>query len=302
MFMVQFKERPKQVDTVRLSAHAKVNLYLDVLGKRVDGYHNIQSIIQNLELSDELLLTDREDSEIEVISEDLSSLPKEKNLVWQAATLLQNEAADQGATIQLKKFIPLAAGLGGGSANAAAVIIGLHKLWKLDLPIDFLLLLGSKIGADVPACMVGGTILAEGKGEKVAQLSAMPFTYVVVARPDLRVSTKIVYGQFDLVKIPPLGGAMRMLAAVKKHDIGDIGRNMANLLEEVTLANYPEIARLRQAAIKTESSGVLMTGSGPCVFALAASKEQASVIASDISDYAEEVFITSTYPKGVDTF
>lgn len=290
------------MDTVRLSAHAKVNLYLDVLGKRIDNYHNIQTVIQSIELSDEILVSSRKDKEIEIISEDLSSIPKEKNLIWKAAKLIQKEAGGVGATIRVKKFIPFAAGLGGGSANAAAVILGLNKLWNLDIPQDHLFLLGAKIGADVPSCIVGGTVFAEGRGERIAPLPKIPFTYLVVARPDIRISTKIVYSQFDLVRIPPLGGVTRILAAIKKHDMNDIGRNLDNILEEVTLANYLAVARLKQAATKTQSLGVLMTGSGPCVFALAASKEQADEIASDLSGCAKEVFITSTYPQGIDIF
>lgn len=287
---------------IKISAHAKINLYLDVLGKRVDGYHNIQSVMQSLELSDELLITPHDDDIMVEVSPPIN-IPMEDNLVFKAAKMLQQEAREPlSAKIQIKKLIPVASGLGGGSADAAATIIGLNKVWKLDLPYDYLLSLGAKIGADVPFCMEGGTVLAEGKGEKLTLIPNLPLIYTVVACPPFEVSTRIIYSQLDLLKIPPIHGVTKILAALKEQSLDKIGDSLANVLEEITLASYPEVAKLKEVATAAGAVGVLMSGSGPAIFALAHDQQTLERLAQALSQYVEEVFVTAVYPGGLDIF
>lgn len=182
------------MDEIRLRAYAKVNLGLDVLRRREDGYHDVRMIMQNINLFDKLTIKKKKEAGIN-ISTNLPYLPTDSNnLVYRAAALLINEfGIEGGVDIDLYKFIPVAAGMAGGSADAAAVLYGMNELFGLKLSIGELMKRGVRLGADIPYCLMGGTVLAEGIGEKLTRLKACPDCYFVVAKPPFPVSTKLVY-------------------------------------------------------------------------------------------------------------
>ncbi|MEW6189229.1 MAG: 4-(cytidine 5'-diphospho)-2-C-methyl-D-erythritol kinase [Actinomycetota bacterium] len=284
--------------SLKLKAYAKINLYLDILGKRADGYHDIQSVMQSLELSDTLLIF--EHPRIEVIC-DSSFLSPDRNLIWQAAKLLQElYKIKRGALIKLIKNIPVAAGLGGGSADAAATLIGLNFLWHLHLPLDRLQKLGEDLGSDVPFCVKGGTVLVEGKGEKLIPLPDIPRASVVIARPSFELSTHRVYWEFDRGDTTPLSKLSLMLKAIRDKDLKEICSNLANILERPVFRDHPEVRRLKETAISAGALGALMTGSGPSIFAIVDSEMVTKKVAGELSKICPTVITTAFYTQGVD--
>jgi 4-diphosphocytidyl-2-C-methyl-D-erythritol kinase len=282
--------------TLELRAHAKINLYLDVLGKRGDGYHDIQSVMQSLELADEISLSERS-LDIEVVCS--SPLPREENLAWKAAKLLRDEVGVEGGVlIEITKHIPIAAGLAGGSADVAAVLVGLNLLWGLDLSHDRLLELGERIGADVPFCLKGGTCLVEGKGERVTSLASLPHVWTVVAKPDFEVPAGWAYGRLDRMGVSSLLSISEVLAALERKDLRGIGSVLANIFERVTIEEHPEIESLKKKFIEAGALGALMSGSGPSVFALFEGKEEAEKAARLLENLCSTVIVTATYPYG----
>ncbi|HAW60663.1 MAG TPA: 4-(cytidine 5'-diphospho)-2-C-methyl-D-erythritol kinase [Actinobacteria bacterium] len=284
--------------TLELRAHAKINLYLDVLGKRGDGYHDIQSVMQSLELADEISLSE-ESMDIGVVCS--FPLPREENLVWKAAKLLRDEVGvERGALIEITKHIPVAAGLAGGSADVAAVLMGLNLLWDLDLSHDRLLDLGERIGADVPFCLKGGTCLMEGKGERVTSVASLPHVWVVVAKPDFEVSTGWAYDRLDRMGISSLLSISEMLAALERGDLREISSLLANIFERVMIEEHPEIESLKKKSIEAGALGALMSGSGPSVFALFEGRKEAEKAARLLEHLCSTVIVTTTYPCGWD--
>ncbi|HMM20794.1 MAG TPA: 4-(cytidine 5'-diphospho)-2-C-methyl-D-erythritol kinase [Selenomonadales bacterium] len=263
-----------------VAAHAKINLALDVLGKREDGYHEVAMVMQSVGLADRVALSERPEG-IRV-STDLAGLDcGPANLAYRAAELLQKQfAIRRGVEIVLAKHIPLAAGLAGGSADAAAVLQGLNRLWELELPEDELVELGALLGSDVPFCLEGGTMLATGRGESLAPLPALPHAWLVLAKPPVAVSTAWVYGQFrpEAVAVrPDLEG---MAESLRRGDLPGVAGRLCNVLETVTIPVYPEIAAIKQLMLKHGAMASLMSGSGPTVFGLAATREKAEEIAA----------------------
>lgn len=276
-------------------AHAKINLLLDVLYKRRDGFHELKSIMQSLELHDRIELKSARDISLIVNTNAVPEGPE--NLVWRAAELLREYASvNQGVSITLHKNIPAAAGLGGGSADAAAVLKGLNKLWDLNIKTQELAAVGAKIGSDVPFCIYGGTALVCGRGEKVTSLPLLPQLDVVLVKPAAGLSTAQVYNHYDLcpaVDKPSLD-AGGMIEAIKLHDIDRIIKLMGNALEKPAISLFPEIADIKKALAQNGAMGVLMSGSGPTVFGIAESRRHAEIIAGNLSFQGAEVFITKT--------
>lgn len=289
---------------MKLKALAKINLGLDVVCKREDGYHDVRMIMQTIHLYDQIRIHEIASQGIK-IKTNLYYLPSnEDNLVYKAAKLLMDEfEVTKGIAINLKKFIPVAAGLAGGSSDAAAVMVGVNRLFNLGLSKEELMQRGVKIGADVPYCILRGTALAEGIGEKLTVLPPMPKCHVLIAKPGIHVSTKTVYTNLDsanLVEHPDIDG---QLAAIKAQDLKKTADLMGNVLEMVTIREHPAIEAIK---IKMKSCGALnamMSGSGPTVFGLFEDKRAAQNAYDTLyaGKLAKQVFLTSIYNNGGST-
>lgn len=261
---------------IKLKAKAKINLGLDVLRKREDGYHEVRMIMQTIPLYDKLTIRMAEDAQIRVQT-NLHFLPVgEDNLAYRAAKLLMDEfQIKQGVEIELAKYIPVAAGMAGGSSDAAATLVGVNKLFELGLCTEELMARGVKIGADVPFCVMRGTALAEGIGEKLTPLPTMPKCHILIAKPGIHVSTKFVYGNLranELKEHPDIDGQIR---ALKRGDLYELARLMGNVLETVTIPEYPVIRRIKESMIECGALNAMMSGSGPTVFGLFQDEEAA---------------------------
>ena len=259
-----------------LRSPAKVNLWLEVTGKRKDGYHNIESIIDAVSLYD--LLTLKESSgRIEVSA---PKIPQEKNLAYKAALLLKRELKlSQGAEIKIEKHIPLSCGLGGGSSDAATVLLGLNKLWRINLPSEKLLSLAMRLGSDVPFFIKKGRCLVKGRGEMIFPLSPFPKIWYVIVVPEIQISTETVYHQLCL-NLTKRKNSIKILSTLEKGNLEKIGKCLFNRLEEVSLKRYPEIEDFKKVLEKNGVLGALMSGSGGALFGIAKSKQDASLIAS----------------------
>ncbi len=264
-------------------ARAKINLTLDITGLRSDGYHEVEMIMQTVGLSDRLVFEPHHKGIF--ITCDTPGLPLgPENLIYKAAILLQEYTGqEKGAIINLVKNIPLAAGLAGGSSDAAAALKGLNKLWGLNLHFSELLSLGERIGADVPFCLTGGTVLARGKGEMLSPLKPLPAFGVILVKPPFGVSTGRVYQQYDLT-----GGGARpdtgeMLKAMENKNLSDISSLLSNVLEETTAYLYPQVGFLRQALIGAGATGAAMSGSGPAFFGLCEDEVKADFVSWNLN-------------------
>ncbi|MCK4244525.1 MAG: 4-(cytidine 5'-diphospho)-2-C-methyl-D-erythritol kinase [Candidatus Omnitrophica bacterium] len=271
--------------TLFLRSPAKLNLWLEVIEKRKDGYHNIESIIDTVSLYDRITLKESPGRiEVSLIknsaSVDGTGLPQEKNLAYQAALLLKSELKiNQGVRIKIEKHIPLSSGLGGGSSNAATTLLGLNKLWRINLPSERLLGLATKLGSDVPFFLKKGRCLVKGRGEMIFPLSPFPKIWYVIVVPEIRVSTETVYHQLCL-NLTKRKNRIKILSALDKGNLEKMGKYLFNRLEEVSLKKYPEIKDFKKTLRKSGALGALMSGSGGSLFGIARSKEDASGIAS----------------------
>lgn len=275
-------------------ARAKINLTLDVLGKRPDGYHEVEMVMQSIELHDVLeFYPSGSDIALTVEGGDLS--PGSDNLVYRAAELVRRRGKIRtGVKIRLVKAIPVAAGLGGGSADAAAALKALNELWETGFTLSELMSLGEQLGSDVPFCLLGGTALARGKGEQLERLPSCPRLGLVLVKPRISVSTASVYRAYNpgpTVKRPDNAA---MIAAIRNKDIKGIAENLANALESVTAGMHPEIEQIKTRLIRAGALGVLMSGSGPTVFGLAGDLESARAVAGRYKSEGEEVLVTAT--------
>ena len=254
---------------MKIKAMAKINLSLDVLRKREDGYHELRMIMQTINLYDELTIEKTEKKEIKIVC-DQKWLPcDEHNLIYKAAKLLYDAYdIDMGVSINLKKNIPVAAGMAGGSSDAAATLVGMNALFGLGLTTENLQKIGVKIGADVPYCIEGGTVLSEGIGEVLTPLEKSPNCYVVVAKPGISVSTKYVYENLHANTLKYHPDVDGMIQAIENEDINAVADKMGNVLETVTVQKYPMLEEMKKSLIKNGALGALMSGSGPTVFGL----------------------------------
>ncbi|MBF7082674.1 4-(cytidine 5'-diphospho)-2-C-methyl-D-erythritol kinase [Desulfallas sp. Bu1-1] len=268
---------------MRIKARAKINLALDVLGTRPDGYHELETIMQTLALHDVVEITPA--AEIELVVEGADLPPGPENLAFRAAELLRRRVGYRGgAGIKLTKRIPLAAGLAGGSADAAAVLRGLNEFWGLGLKLDELVALGAELGSDVPFCLRGGTALARGRGEVIYPLPDLPALGVVLVKPPFGVSTAGVYRLFDDIAGPNRPDCRGMLEAVHRGDVGGVISRLGNVLEAVTLSLHPVIGEIKKDLAAAGALGVLMSGSGPTVFGLFPEYRSAQAAAGELSN------------------
>ena len=257
------------MDEISLKALAKINLGLDVLGKREDGYHEVRMVMQTIHLYDRVEIKKTRSPHIHVET-NLYYLPvNEDNLVYRAAKLMKDEfQIKEGVRIVLQKFIPVAAGLAGGSSDAAAVLVGMNRIFNLGLKQNKLMELGLKIGADVPFCIMRGTALAEGIGEKLTALPPMPKCPVLIAKPAISVSTKAVYEGlklYDGMEHPDIDGVME---GIQQKDLKGVASHMGNILETVTIPMYPVIEDIKKLMLENGALNAMMSGSGPTVFVL----------------------------------
>ena len=285
------------MNDISVKALAKINLGLDVLRRREDGYHDVCMVMQTIHLYDRLDIVKNQSGQI-TMETNLAFLPtNENNLVYKAAKLLCDEfRIKDGIHVNLQKRIPVAAGMAGGSTDAAAVLYGVNKMFDLGLTTRQLMERGVKIGADVPYCIMRGTALAEGIGEKLTQLSPMVKCPILIAKPAINVSTKFVYEnlKLDTVTHPDM---QQLVADIKAKDLHGIAAHMGNVLESVTIPAYPIIADIKEHMMNHGAVGAMMSGSGPTVFGLFEDEKTAETAYEAIkkTDLAKQVYLTTVY-------
>ncbi|MFO1441932.1 4-(cytidine 5'-diphospho)-2-C-methyl-D-erythritol kinase [Bacillus sp. Bva_UNVM-123] len=273
-----------------VKAPAKINLSLDVLHKREDGYHEVEMIMTTIDLADRLELTLLEQNAIKITSLNRFVPDDQRNLAYQAAQLLKERFnVQKGVSMTIEKIIPVAAGLAGGSSDAAAVLRGLNKLWGLGLTIDELAEIGAEIGSDVSFCVYGGTALATGRGEIITKLPAAPTCWVILAKPFIGVSTSDVYRRLNVntVKHP---NTEAMIEAIECGDYKSVCSHVGNVLEEVTFQMHPEVAQIKEQMKRFGADAVLMSGSGPTVFGLVHHDSRMQRIYNGLRGFCDQVF------------
>lgn len=280
--------------TVREKAYAKVNLGLDVLRKREDGYHEVKMVMQTIGICDELIISTSADTHGVTLKADVDNLPlDDTNLIVKAANLIiEKYGIKQGVEVKLIKNIPMSAGLAGGSSDAAATLRAMNRLFGLGLTDEELCRLGVKIGADVPYCIRGGTYLAEGLGEILTKLPEVPQCTVLVAKPKFGVSTGYVYQSLRLDQVRKHPDVDVVVESIKKNDLKGIAFNMENILETVTIRDYPFIQIIKDIMNDFGALKALMSGSGPTVFGLfdnKANAERAAVTLRDLDDVGDVI-------------
>lgn len=286
------------MDRIELKALGKINLGLDVLGRRENGYHDVRMVMQTLYLYDNVTLIKKEEPGIEIES-NLYFLPKDSgNIAWKAANLLMEEFnIPGGIKIILNKYIPVAAGMAGGSSNAAAVLYGMNKMYKLGLSQQELMDRGVKLGADVPYCIMRGTVLAEGIGEILSPLPPMPKCQILIAKPLVSVSTKSIYEAIDSKEIEDHPDIDGIIEGLKKQDLNKIASSMGNVLEKVTIDMHPEIAQIKNCMLENGALGAMMSGSGPTVFGIFRSRRAAQEAYEKVKaqGIAKQVYVTGVH-------
>ena len=283
---------------ISLKALAKINLGLDVVRRREDGYHEVRMIMQTIQLYDRLDIKRTQEPGIQ-IQTNLSFLPvNENNLIYKAAKLLMDEfSITDGVSVKLDKRIPVAAGMAGGSTDAAAMLIGVNRLFSLGLTKRQLMERGVQIGADVPYCIMRGTALDEGIGEALSPLPPMVKCPVLIAKPSISVSTKFVYQNLKLDDTTIHPDIDRLIDDIKAKNLHDIAAHMGNVLETVTIPNYPVIDEIKKHMLSNGAVGAMMSGSGPTVFGLFYDEDTAKKAykAMRSSHLARQVYLTSVY-------
>jgi 4-diphosphocytidyl-2-C-methyl-D-erythritol kinase len=286
------------MESIRLKARAKINLGLDVIGRRENGYHDVRMVMQTVGLYDRIIMTRISEEEIR-IKTNIGFLPvNENNLVYKAIMLMKSKyKLDGGIEVDLNKFIPVAAGMAGGSSDAASALFGMNRLYELNLPMGELMNIGVEIGADVPYCIMRGTALAEGIGEKLTRLPDMPFCHILIAKPPVNVSTKLVYENLDSTQIKSHPDIDGIIEAIKLKNVALVASRMGNVLESVTVPLYPVIDSIKRDMIEHGAINAMMSGSGPTVFGLFEDGETAKRALREMkrSGLAKQVYLTTIY-------
>lgn len=277
-------------------AYAKINIGLDVLRRRQDGYHEVKMIMQTVNIYDDLILETTSEPGIH-LQTDKEELPTNRdNLICRAAELLMKEKKiAEGVRITLTKRIPIAAGMAGGSSDAAAAMRGLNVLFDMGYSVEELQRLGVKLGADIPYCIVGGTMLSEGIGEILTPLPSLPACHLVVAKPDINVSTAFVYGNLHVESLKSHPDIDGMAESLSRGDLRGICDRMGNVLETVTVREYPVIEQIKELMKKSGAQNALMSGSGPTVFGIYTDECKADAAAAAIEEkkFAGQIFVTA---------
>jgi len=282
-------------EPITMQAYAKINLTIDVLRSRNDGFHEVAMIMQTVGLADTVEINPC-DAGISVATDLVGLACDATNLAYRAAALLSARLrVSRGVHIHLKKRIPLAAGLAGGSSDAAAVLRGLNQLWSLGLTMPELEELGAELGSDVPFCLQGGTMLATGRGEKLTRLPDLPPSWLVLVKPRVAVSTAWVYGQYRCQENRRHPDTAGMISCLQHGDRAGIAARLGNVLETVTIPAHPEIGVIKQYLQQQGAMAALMSGSGPTVFGIMADRSQAEQAAAAISkQVVAEIMVTNT--------
>lgn len=285
---------------MRLRAMAKINLGLDVIRKREDGYHEVRMIMQTIRMYDVLDIRKKQNPGIS-LSTNLPYVPSdERNLVYKAAKLLMDEFdIKEGLSMRLSKSIPVAAGMAGGSSDAAAAFVGVNRLFRLGLSQEELMERAVRIGADVPYCIMRGTALAEGIGEKLTPLSAMPEGYVLIGKPGINVSTKTAYENLKLDAVEKRPDIDGMIQDIQNKDLYSMTEKMVNVFEPGLMEKYPVIREIRDFMEERGALKAMMSGSGPTVFGIFDSKEKMNAAAAALrkTGLAKTVFAAGIYNR-----
>ncbi|MDF2942954.1 MAG: ispE [Herbinix sp.] len=287
------------MNSISIKAYAKINLGLDVLRKREDGYHDVCMIMQSLDLYDTITINKSTTAGIKMKT-NLSYLPIDQgNLVFKAAALfLETISVQEGLDIQLDKMIPVAAGLAGGSSDAAATLRGLNELYQAGLTVEELKKLGVKLGADVPYCIMLGTALSEGIGEVLTPLAPMSECTILLVKPDINVSTKYVYENLRLTSDVVHPDIEAMITSLTKGDLFNLSNTMDNILQSVTITDYPIITAIKDKMKELGALTSLMSGSGPTVFGIYNdfnTAENAYQYFKKYQSYGKQVYLTKPY-------
>ena len=289
-------------DTLQLKAYAKINLALDVVGKREDGYHEVRMIMQTVKLYDKLTFRLLEEDAIR-LKTNVGFLPcDENNLIYKAVRCLKEQYhVKQGMEIDLYKCIPVAAGMAGGSTDCAAALIGASKLFGLHLDKQTLMKIGVRLGADVPYCIMRGTALSEGIGEILTPLPSIPDCRILIAKPPVGVSTKFVYEHLDEQGIETHPDVDGMVQAIREGNLLGITNRMGNVLENVTIPEYPAIDQIKKCMIEQGALNAMMSGSGPTVFGIYEDREKAEKTKRIIQDrnLADQVYVVDAFHQDI---
>lgn len=292
------------MNSIQLKSRAKINLSIDVLGKREDGYHLVEMIMQTIDLFDKIKIFSLKEDTIIIESNSLDIPLDSANIVYKAADLIKKQYnIKKGVKIIIEKNIPIAAGMAGGSSNAAAVLVGLNQLWQLNLSENKLKELGLKLGADVPFCIGGQTALAENIGEKLTKIDGLSEDiFILVCKPELFVSTKEIYEEIDSKIIEKRPNNKLLIQLLKENKIQQIADNMYNVLEEVTREKYPVIKEIEKTMMENDALGSMMSGSGPTVFGLYRNREDAENCKNKLLKKFSQVYIVKSHNKGVEIY
>ena len=292
------------MEEIRIRAHAKINLYLDVVGKREDGYHDLETIFHSIELHDDVIIYKQATKGITVSCEHPRVPQDSRNLAYRAANLLSDSVGGlDGIAIDIHKRIPVAAGLAGGSANAAAVLYGVNELFELGLTQETLRQFGAKLGADIPFCLHGGAALGLGIGDQLTRLPALSAVPLLLLNPGIHISTATVFKKLNFSLTIREKRGIIMKTCLAKKDVAGIGRNLYNLLEVPVFSHYPEIAALKtELSTQAGAYGALMSGSGATVFAVMQNSDVAHQCASYFKDRVSFCTTTVTTPVGVSVY
>ena len=289
---------------IQLKCRAKINLSIDVLGKRTDGYHLVEMIMQTIDLFDIIKIFSLEEDKI-VIESNSNDIPLDSsNIVYKAVDLIKEKFnIKKGAKIYIEKNIPIAAGMAGGSSNAAAILVGLNKIWELNLNQNELKDLGLQLGADVPFCIEGGASLAENIGEQLTKIDGLPQdTFILVCKPELFVSTKDIYEAIDSKIIDKRPDNKLLIKLLEENNVRQLSREMYNVLEEVTKEKYPVIEEIENIMMDNNALGSMMSGSGPTVFGIYDTREEAEKCKNILLKKFKQVYVVQSHEEGVEIY
>lgn len=286
---------------ITLVSRAKINLSIDVVGKREDGYHLVEMIMQTIDLKDEIGIRRIEEDKIEVTSNSSYIPLNEGNIVYKAAKLLKDRFdIKSGVSIHIEKHIPVAAGMAGGSSNGAAVLVGLNEMFSLGLSKEELMGIGLELGADVPFCINGGACLAQGIGEELTPIDGLENTWIVICKPNFSVSTPWVYKNLKMESIKKRPDTEKLLEYIKDKNLVALSKEMENVLEEVTKSEYKAIGDIERKMVEYGALGSMMTGSGPTVFGIFKDYKTAKNASQNLSKFYKSTFLTKTFVGGIE--
>lgn len=282
------------METIIERAPAKINLGLDVLGRRSDGYHDLEMVMLSIDLCDYVTVEEIDGSEI-IVESDCPKMPRNgRNDVYKAAQLVKDiYGIEKGVSIHLTKKIPICAGMGGGSSDAAATIRALNQLWQLQMTKQEMIAIGMKVGSDVPYCIEAGCAQVSGKGDVISPLKGSLSSWVVLVKPEFGISTRTVFPEVDVDKISRVD-ISEIIKAIEKDDYQHLIKTMGNSLEDVSIARKPFIQKIKDKMLSAGADVALMTGSGPTVFALCKTEKQANRVVNSLKGFCKEVYKVRT--------